>query len=78
MINQDNSKGRERTKEGRDYFKNKTLKLKEGQRISPAEKHESTHAHTHEKQKGNEAGPQGRGKRLQKKSGIPAKTLTCH
>lgn len=47
MINQDNSKGRERTKEGRDYFKNKTLKLKEGQRISRAEKHESTHAHTH-------------------------------
>lgn len=72
MINQDNSKGRERTKEGRDDFKNKTVKLKEGQRISRAEKHESM------KQKGNEAGPQGRGKRLQKKSWILAKTLTCH
>lgn len=43
MINQDNSKGRERTKEARDDFKNKTLKLKEGQRISRAEKHESVH-----------------------------------
>lgn len=33
---------------GRDYFKNKTLKLKEGQRISRAEKHESIRAHTRE------------------------------